>query len=213
MPLAAALSLVLLACWGVRARDEGTRPSRRGRAGSRHCPGSAGHHRRRCLHAARLLPRPAASRPSAPCEVESSFTAWYAAALVAAVAAASSPRWPRCATCPTWPEMGSRYDAPAGGADGAGRARGQPRALEGPRRGSRPDSLPAPPRLSRDPVGTTREHFTWRTTTATPRQPGLRSRSPARLPRRRHRADALADQHDPVLGRRSPSASSPSRSS
>ncbi len=62
------------------------------------------------------------------------LTGWYAAACVAAVGCVVTTLL-GVRLVPAWPEMGQRYDAPAG--EGVrGRAGGQPRDLEGPRRGS-----------------------------------------------------------------------------
>ena len=62
------------------------------------------------------------------------LTGWYAAACVAAVGCVLTTLL-AVRLVPGWPEMGRRYDAPAGEAR-AGRAAGQPGDLEGPRRGA-----------------------------------------------------------------------------
>ncbi|PUA79124.1 Trp biosynthesis-associated membrane protein [Nocardioides currus] len=112
MPLAAALSLVVLACWGVvlvtRARV------RRGVAvlGAVSALGLLV----TTVSAWFTLPdsfRDALRSTVGDVEVDSTFTWWYAAALVAAVASvfttAAAVRF-----TPAWPEMGARYDAPTG---------------------------------------------------------------------------------------------------
>jgi uncharacterized membrane protein (TIGR02234 family) len=112
MPLAAALSLVLLACWGVVLVTR--------RRVRRAVAGLAG------VTALGLLVTTIAAAFTLPDSfrdqledilgsvvVESSFTAWYAAALAAAVgsvvATLAAVRF-----APSWPEMGSRYDSPTG---------------------------------------------------------------------------------------------------
>jgi uncharacterized membrane protein (TIGR02234 family) len=112
MPLAAALSLVLLACWGVVLVTRGR--VRRAVAGLA------------ALSALGLLATAIAAAFTLPdsfrdqledivgkVDFETSFTAWYAAALVGAVgsvvATLAAVRF-----APSWPEMGSRYDSPTG---------------------------------------------------------------------------------------------------
>ena len=112
MPLAAALSLVLLACWGVvlvtrrRAR----------RAVAALAAVSAIGLLATTITAVFTLPdsfRTQVQLALGAVDVDSSFTAWYAAALVAAVgsvvATLAAVRF-----TPTWPEMGTRYDSPTG---------------------------------------------------------------------------------------------------
>ena len=112
MPLAAALSLVLLACWGVVLVTRG----RVRRAVAVLAAVSALGLLVTTVVAAFALPdsfRDQFEEALGSARVESSFTAWYAAALVAAVLSlvttVAAVRF-----LPTWPEMGSRYDAPAG---------------------------------------------------------------------------------------------------
>ena len=119
VPLATALALVVLACWGVVLVTRG-RVRRAvavlgalaavGRAWPRSCRGwCAG--ARRCATAGR--------RRRCRDAVRSTLTGWC---WVAPGRRASCPRWPRVArgACwsARWPEMGSRYDAPAGRAGG-----------------------------------------------------------------------------------------------
>lgn len=116
MPLASALSLVLLACWGVVLFTRG---------GVRRATAGLG-----LLAAAGVAVTVAVGRATLPDDVAAAATElgpgaggaatattvwWWAAALgalgsVAATAAA-------VAWSPAWPEMGSRYDAPGAGAD------------------------------------------------------------------------------------------------
>lgn len=112
MPLAAALSLVLLACWGVLLVTRG-RP-RRAVAGLGFV--TAVGLLVTTVVAVFTLPdsfRDQLEQSLGSVRVDSSFTAWYAAALVAAIgsviAAAVAVR-----LVPTWPEMGTRYDSPTG---------------------------------------------------------------------------------------------------
>ena len=112
MPLAAALSLVLLACWGVLLVTRG----RVRRAVAALAAVTALGLLVTTIVAAFTLPdsfRDQVQEALGSVQVESSFTAWYAVALVAAalslVSTAAAVRY-----LPTWPEMGSRYDAPAG---------------------------------------------------------------------------------------------------
>lgn len=114
MPLAAALSLVLLACWGVVLVTRGR--ARRAVAGlgalaSLGLLATA-------ITAGFTLPdsfRDSMEAALGDVPIETSFTGWYAAALVGAVgsvvATLAAVRF-----TPGWPEMGARYDAPAGGA-------------------------------------------------------------------------------------------------
>jgi uncharacterized membrane protein (TIGR02234 family) len=109
MPLATALSLVVLACWGVLLVTRG--PVRRivtllGLLGALGVVA--------VVVAARFVlpderPEPAAALGTGTSGL--SWTGWYWAAAVAAilsvVATALAVRWVR-----QWPEMGSRYDAP-----------------------------------------------------------------------------------------------------
>ncbi|MDT9594533.1 Trp biosynthesis-associated membrane protein [Nocardioides zeae] len=118
-PLAAALGLVVLACWGVVLVTR--RWFRRvvaglGAVASLGVVAVA-------VAAARTLPDDVAAelaRSGTP-GVEPTLTWWLAAtgvaALVSALAFAAAVR-----LAPSWPEMGSRYDAPGG--DGAGREAG-----------------------------------------------------------------------------------------
>ena len=112
MPLAAALSLVLLACWGVVLVTR--RRLRRGVAGL--AAVTALGLLATTITAAFTLPdsfRDQLASSMGNVSVESSFTIWYAAALVGAVgsviATLAAVRF-----TPTWPEMGARYDSPTG---------------------------------------------------------------------------------------------------
>ena len=116
MPLAAALSLVVLACWGVLLVTRGV--VRRAVA-VLSAVGALG-----------LVATVVAGWTTLPAQVSeavrstagsdtagSEVTGWFWAAAVAAVVlvvtGAMAVAW-----CPAWPEMGSRYDAPgAGGAE------------------------------------------------------------------------------------------------
>lgn len=117
-PLAGALALVVLACWGVLLVTRGR--FRRGVAvlALVAAVGTVvvG------VEAAWSLPAKlsdALVEASGSDVSSTSFTAWYAAALVGAVlsvlATAAAVR-----LVGTWPEMGTRYDAPAGGNADAG---------------------------------------------------------------------------------------------
>ena len=129
-PLASALSLVLLACWGVllvtRGRVRRTFAVLAAVAavglvaavvvGGLTLPGDAG------SSYDRLMGR----------SVDTGLTAWFWTAAVAAVLAVV-PAVAAVRLAPGWPEMGSRYDAPTAptGADETGRG-GQERADAGP---------------------------------------------------------------------------------
>lgn len=112
MPLAAALSLVLLACWGVVLVTR--RRARRAVAGLAAL--SALGLLVTAVVAAFTLPdsfRDQLEQSLGTVDVDSSFTGWYAAALVGAVgsvlATLAAVRF-----TPGWPEMGARYDSPTG---------------------------------------------------------------------------------------------------
>lgn len=112
MPLAAALSLVLLACWGVVLVTR--RRVRRAVAGL--AAVSALGLLVTTIAAAFTLPdsfRDQLEEALGNVDIGSSFTVWYAAALVGAagsvVATLAAVRF-----TPTWPEMGARYDSPTG---------------------------------------------------------------------------------------------------
>lgn len=112
MPLAAALSLVVLACWGVVLVTRGR--ARRAVAGLGAIAGLG--LLVTTLVAPFTLPdsfRDALADSVGTTDIDTSFTAWYAAALVGAVgtvvATLAAVRF-----TPSWPEMGTRYDAPSG---------------------------------------------------------------------------------------------------
>jgi uncharacterized membrane protein (TIGR02234 family) len=112
MPLAAALSLVLLASWGVVLVTR--RRVRRAVAGL--AAVTALGLLVTTIAAAFTLPdsfRDQLEESLGSVMVDSSFTVWYAAALVGAVgsvvATLAAVRF-----TPSWPEMGSRYDSPTG---------------------------------------------------------------------------------------------------
>jgi len=112
MPLAAALSLVLLACWGVVLVTR--RRVRRAVAGL--AAVSAIGLLVTTISAAFTLPdsyRDQLEDIVGTVEFETSFTAWYAAALVAAVGSVLTTLAAVRLT-PSWPEMGTRYDSPTG---------------------------------------------------------------------------------------------------
>ena len=112
MPLAAALSLVLLACWGVVLVTR--RRVRRAVAGL--AAVSALGLLATTIVAAFTLPdsfRTQVEEAVGAIDVDSSFTGWYAAALVAAVGSVLSTLAAVRLT-PSWPEMGTRYDSPTG---------------------------------------------------------------------------------------------------
>lgn len=112
MPLAAALSLVLLACWGVVLVTR--RRVRRAVAGLGAV--TALGLLVTTIVAAVTLPgsfRDAMKDALGNVEIDSSFTAWYAAALVGAVGSVVATLAAIRFT-PGWPEMGARYDAPTG---------------------------------------------------------------------------------------------------
>lgn len=124
-PLASALSLVLLASWGVLLVTRGR--VRRGFAGiaALSALALAG----AVVAAAATLPGSAVdatSRLLGRAEQDPGFTGWFwtaaAATVVALVASVLAVRW-----APAWPEMGSRYDAPVG-PDEAPRATRAPEA-------------------------------------------------------------------------------------
>ena len=112
MPLAAALSLVLLACWGVVLVTR--RRARRAVAGLGAVSALA--LLVTTVAAAFTLPdsfRDQLARTVGTVDIETSFTGWYAAALVGAIgsllATVAAVR-----LTPSWPEMGARYDSPTG---------------------------------------------------------------------------------------------------
>jgi uncharacterized membrane protein (TIGR02234 family) len=112
MPLAAALSLVLLACWGVVLVTR--RRVRRAVAGL--AAVSALGMLVTTIAAAFTLPgsfRDQLEDIVGKADFETSFTGWYAAALVAAVGSVLTTLAGVRLT-PSWPEMGTRYDSPAG---------------------------------------------------------------------------------------------------
>ena len=139
MPLAGALSLVVLACWGCVLV---TRGRVRRVVAVLGCSAPLG------VLVAVVVGWSAAARPlrGRGRDVGGDVggrgsTGWYWAAAIAAVALASlatalAVRW-----CGSWPEMGSRYDAPGAAADDADPPTGgplEPRSVEGHGRGSRP---------------------------------------------------------------------------
>lgn len=112
MPLAAALSLVLLACWGVVLVTRGR--IRRAVAGL--AAVSALGLLATAISAAFTLPdsfRDQLEDIVGTVDFETSFTAWYAAALLGAVGSVLTTLAAVRLT-PSWPEMGTRYDSPAG---------------------------------------------------------------------------------------------------
>lgn len=112
MPLAAALSLVLLACWGVVLVTR--RRVRRAVAGL--AAVSALGLLVTTIAAAFTLPdsfRDQLEDIVGKVDFETSFTGWYAAALVAAVGSVLTTLAAVRLT-PSWPEMGTRYDSPTG---------------------------------------------------------------------------------------------------
>ena len=112
MPLAAALGLVLLACWGVVLVTRG----RVRRAVAALGVVSALGLLVTTITAAFTLQdsfRDAMSEALGNVEIDASFTGWYAAALIGAVGSVVATLVAVRLT-PSWPEMGSRYDAPAG---------------------------------------------------------------------------------------------------
>ena len=117
-PLAAALALVLLACWGVLLVTRGR--FRRAVAGLALVAalGLAA----TTVEASRSLPDKLADalvEMSGTDTVSTSLTSWYAAAVVAAVLAVTTTV-AAVRLVPGWPEMGTRYDAPTDrGASGA----------------------------------------------------------------------------------------------
>lgn len=111
-PLAGALALVVLACWGVLLVTRGRFRRVVAVVALVAALGTAVV----TVEAARSLPpklADALTEASGSDVVSTSFTGWYAAALVAAVfsvlASAAAVR-----LVGTWPEMGSKYDSPAG---------------------------------------------------------------------------------------------------
>ena len=111
-PLSAALALVLLACWGVILVTRGRVRRAIAVLGLIAAAGLTA----ATVEAPWSLPDKLAEAllaVSGTDTVSTSLTPWYAAALVAAglslVATVSAVR-----LVPTWPEMGTRYDAPAG---------------------------------------------------------------------------------------------------
>lgn len=112
MPLAAALSLVVLACWGVLLVTRGR--VRRAVAGLGAV--SALGLLVTTISAVFTLPdsfRDSMKNVLGAVDFDSSFTGWYAAALISAVACVVATLAAVRLT-PGWPEMGARYDAPAG---------------------------------------------------------------------------------------------------
>ncbi len=117
-PLAAALALVVLACWGVLLVTRG----RIRRSVAVLAAVTALGLLVTAVLAFATLPDDLAEALRAASGLDTSevsFTGWYAAALVGAVASvvatAAAVRF-----APSWPEMGTRYDAPTGtGADAA----------------------------------------------------------------------------------------------
>ena len=116
MPLAVALALVVLACWGVVLVSRGW--FRRGVAvlGALVAVGVVAV----VVSALFVLPdqQPQPMVATAPDTMSGlSWTGWYWVAVVGSVlsvvAAALAVRW-----VPHWPEMGSRYDAPTGTVEG-----------------------------------------------------------------------------------------------
>lgn len=112
MPLAAALSLVLLACWGVVLVTRGRVRRAVAGLGAVTALGLLA----TTITAAFTLPdsfRESMEAALGDISIDASFTAWYAAALVGAVgsvvATLAAVRF-----TPSWPEMGTRYDSPTG---------------------------------------------------------------------------------------------------
>lgn len=112
MPLAAALSLVVLASWGVVLVTRGR--VRRAVAGL----GAIAALGLLVTTIVAFFTLPDSFRDSmetalGDVDIDSSFTAWYAAALVAAVGSVVATGL-AVVKIPSWPEMGTRYDAPTG---------------------------------------------------------------------------------------------------
>lgn len=112
MPLAAALSLVLLACWGVVLVTRGRVRRAVACLGAVTALGLLA----TTITAAFTLPdsfRESMEAALGDISIDASFTAWYAAALIGAVggvvATLAAVRF-----TPSWPEMGTRYDSPTG---------------------------------------------------------------------------------------------------
>lgn len=112
MPLAAALSLVLLACWGVVLVTRGRVRRAVAGLGAVTALGLLA----TTITAAFTLPdsfRESMEAALGDISIDASFTAWYAAALIGAVgsvvATLAAVRF-----TPSWPEMGTRYDSPTG---------------------------------------------------------------------------------------------------
>lgn len=124
-PLGSALSLVLLACWGVLLVTRG----RVRRAFAVLAALTAVGLVAAVATAAATLPASAvesvttAGGPTA----EASFTAWFVVAAVGALAAVL-PAVLAVRLAPTWPEMGSRYDAPAAASERAEQVVADPEA-------------------------------------------------------------------------------------
>ncbi|MFM6852439.1 MAG: Trp biosynthesis-associated membrane protein [Terrabacter sp.] len=116
-PLAAALALVLLACWGVLLVTRG----RFRRAVAVLALVAALGLAATTVEAFWSLPDKLADalvEMSGTDTVSTSLTSWYAAAVVAAVLAVATTA-AAVRLVPGWPEMGTRYDAPADHGSGA----------------------------------------------------------------------------------------------
>lgn len=112
MPLAAALSLVVLACWGVVLVTRGRVRRAVALLGAISALGLL----ITCLVAFFTLPdsfRESLRSVVGSVEIDTSWTGWYAAALIGAVGSVVATAL-AVVKVPSWPEMGARYDAPAG---------------------------------------------------------------------------------------------------
>ncbi len=118
LPLAAALALVVLACWGVGLVTRGR--VRRGVLGLG-LLAALGALVTLVAGAGTLRGEVREAYAGTGVTVDAGMTAWYPAAVAGAalsvLALALAVR-----LCPAWPEMGSRYDAPATAAQPAGAA-------------------------------------------------------------------------------------------
>jgi uncharacterized membrane protein (TIGR02234 family) len=121
-PLALALALVVLACWGVLLVTRGRFRRVVSVLGLLAALGVAA----AVVEAISSLPTKlgnALMEASGSDAASTSFTAWYAAAAVGAVLSVL-PTAAAVRLVPTWPEMGSRYDAPTGGRTAGGDSSG-----------------------------------------------------------------------------------------
>lgn len=124
-PLAAALALTLLACWGVVLVTRGRFRRAVALLGLVTAVGMVVV----TIEAFWSLPVKLADallEVSATATVTTGFTGWYAAALIGATISVLTT-FVAFRHVPTWPEMGSRYDAPAGS-----KTSGEPDALAAP---------------------------------------------------------------------------------